>query len=371
MMKTTWKKASFLLGIWLSLSWSFLAEPTQAANVIQAKVVATSLNVRSEPSLQSAVVATVPYGAVVTITEEAYGWAKITYNRKVGWVAGYYLQKGAVTKSGVAPSPYPTASGAGKQGKVLADSLRMRKGPSLGNEIIQSLPRGTRVEIIKKQGDWLQAKTPDGKTGWVSAQYIGDAKSKSTPTLSKGNLSPGLKGKVIVIDPGHGGSDVGTQGTKWNTLEKTLNYKTSMILAGKLRQRGAQVIMTRTNDSQKPSLSQRVAISEAKAADAFISVHYNSSPKPNSGTLTFFYSPDKDQPLARAIEARLSRGIGLKSNGISYGNYQVLRENDRPSVLLELGFLSNANDEAIVRTTSYQEKAAQAITEALADYFGR
>ncbi|MFS0558005.1 N-acetylmuramoyl-L-alanine amidase [Brevibacillus sp. 179-C9.3 HS] len=368
-MKTTCKKASLVCGLWLSLSWPFFAEPTQAASVIQAKVVATSLNVRSEPAPNASVVATVPYGAVVTINDEAYGWAKIRYNQKVGWVAGYYLQKGAVTKTGSTPAPATTAPIKSKQGTVTADSLRMRKGPSTSNEIVLSLPRGTRVDILKRQGDWLQVRTSVGKTGWVSATYIGDAKI-STP-VSKSSKKPGLKGKVIVIDPGHGGSDVGTQGTKWNSMEKTLNYKTSMLLASKLRQRGAQVFMTRTSDTQKPSLSQRVAFSESKAADAFISIHYNSSPKPNSGTLTFYYSQDKDEPLARAIESRLAGGIGLGSNGISFGNYHVLRENDDPSVLIELGFLSNPKDEGIVRTTSYQDKAAQAITEALADYFGR
>lgn len=369
MMKTTCKKASLICGLWLSLSWPFITEPTQAASVIQAKVVATSLNVRNEPAPNASVVATVPYGAVVTITDEAYGWAKIRYNQKVGWVAGYYLQKGAVTSTGSASSSANTATVKSKQGTVLADSLRMRKGPSTSHEIILSLPRGTRLDILKKQGDWIQARTSNGQTGWVSATYIGDAKS-SAP-VSKSSKTPGLKGKVIVIDPGHGGSDVGTQGTKWNSMEKTLNYKTSMLLASKLRQRGARVFMTRTSDTQKPSLAQRVAFSESKGADAFISIHYNSSVKPNSGTLTFYYSQDKDEPLARAIESRLAGGIGLRSNGISFGNYHVLRENNDPSVLIELGFLSNPKDEGIVRTSSYQDKAAQAITEALADYFGR
>ncbi|ASJ54758.1 N-acetylmuramoyl-L-alanine amidase [Brevibacillus formosus] len=368
-MKTTCKKASLICGLWLSLSWPFITEPTQAASVIQAKVVASSLNVRSEPALNASVVATVPNGAVVTITDEAYGWAKIRYNQKVGWVAGYYLQKGAVTRAASASSPAATATVKGKQGTVLADSLRMRKGPSTSYQIVLSLPRGTRVDILKKQGDWIQARTSNGQTGWVSATYIGDAKA-SAP-VSKSTKSRGLKGKVIVIDPGHGGSDVGTQGTKWNSMEKTLNYKTSMLLASKLRQRGAQVFMTRTSDTEKPSLAQRVAFSESKGADAFISIHYNSSVKPNSGTLTFYYSQGKDEPLARAIESRLAGGIGLRSNGISFGNYHVLRENNDPSVLIELGFLSNPKDEGIVRTSSYQAKAAQAITEALADYFGR
>jgi N-acetylmuramoyl-L-alanine amidase len=88
-----------------------------------------------------------------------------------------------------------------------------------------------------------------------------------------------------------------------------------------------------------------------------------------SGTLTYYYSEAKDRPLARSIEARLAKGLGLKSNGISYGDYHVLRENNRPSVLLELGFLTDSRDEATVRKDDYQKKAAAAIAAGLADYF--
>ncbi|QQZ61996.1 N-acetylmuramoyl-L-alanine amidase [Paenibacillus sonchi] len=88
-----------------------------------------------------------------------------------------------------------------------------------------------------------------------------------------------------------------------------------------------------------------------------------------SGTLTFFYSENNDLRLARSIENRLRQGIGLKSNGLSFGDYHILRENSLPATLVELGFLSNRSDESIVRTASYQKKAAKAIADGLADYF--
>ncbi|MGM0711360.1 N-acetylmuramoyl-L-alanine amidase [Brevibacillus parabrevis] len=372
-MKRTSKTASLLGALTVCFAVAAFTEPAQAAQA-QAKVVATSLNVRSEPALQSSVVATLKYGTSVTISDESHGWVKINYQGTSGWVAGYYLQKGAAgtasspAKSAGTSAQAPAASGSKKTGFVTADALRMRKGPGLTHDILHVLSAGTQVEIVNRQADWLQARTADGKTGWVSSSYIQEG--KSSPATGKSNKSGGLRGKVIVLDPGHGGSDVGTLGMKWNTEEKILNQKTTALLASKLRQRGAQVILTRTSDAGKPSLSQRVAISEARGADAFVSIHYNSSTKPNSGTLTFFYAQNKDYDLARSIESRLASGIGLKSNGISYGDYHVLRENDRPSVLVELGFLSNPKDEALVRTSSYQEKAAQAIADGLADYFG-
>ena len=154
------------------------------------------------------------------------------------------------------------------------------------------------------------------------------------------------------------------------TMEKELTLSTSLYLQDELRQRGATVILTRTKDGQKPSLAERVRISENAHADAFVSVHYNSSEKNNSGTLTFYYSEKKDKPLAYAIEnMSLSKGVSLASNGVSFGDFHVLRENDAVSALVELGFLSNEDDEAIVRKPAYQKKAAIAIAKGLADYF--
>ncbi|MFP3389556.1 N-acetylmuramoyl-L-alanine amidase [Brevibacillus sp. SIMBA_040] len=363
-------KISLIISLCLLLAlppdWAWTVN---AAEQTSAKVLATSLNVRSEPSFKAAVVGSLSYGATVTISKEAYGWVQISYKQTTGWVAGYYLQK---TSKGVVPAAKPAASSgtSSNRGTVTADALRMRKGPGLDQDIVQVLPQGTTLEITGRKVDWLQVKTSAGKTGWVSANYVGQSTGKETSkATTKATSSSGLKGKVIVIDPGHGGSDVGAIGLKWKTEEKKLNRDTSNKVASKLRQRGAQVIMTRTSDSEKPSLSQRVAVSEAKDADAFVSIHYNSSIKPTSGTLTFFYSQAKDYPLARSIEARLRSNQSLPSNGISYGDYHVLRENAQPSVLVELGFLTNAKDEAIIRTASYQERAAQAIVDGLADYF--
>lgn len=129
------------------------------------------------------------------------------------------------------------------------------------------------------------------------------------------------------------------------------------------------MILTRIDDRTHLELSTRVRISESQKADAFVSIHYNASPKPVSGTLTFFYSKSKDMGLAYKIEAQLRKNLDLKSNGISYGDYHVLRENNRPSVLVELGFLTNAKDESLIRTANYQMKAAAAIVDGLKDYF--
>lgn len=368
-MKKITCKAALIVAMLLSTSLP-LSEHASAAKADTAIVLATSLNVRSEPAQQASIVGSLPYGTIVSVSTESYGWAKISAGKTAGWVAGHYLKN----RSGLSNATPTQVSNPGqKTGTVLADALRMRTGPGLDQGVIRVLPMSTSVEIIGQQNDWLRIRLTSGETGWVSGTYIGKAQNiTSTPSQASGSKSagvPGLKGKLIVIDAGHGGSDVGAIGTKYGTLEKTINLQTATKLAQMLRQKGAVVVMTRTSNEDNPALHDRVSVSEQKGADAFISIHYNSSPKKVNGTLTFFYSDQKDKPLAQAIEARLGQVYGTKSNGISFGNYHVLRENDQPSVLLELGFLTDAKDEALVRTADYQQRSADAIVKGLSDYF--
>ncbi|MCS7462280.1 N-acetylmuramoyl-L-alanine amidase [Paenibacillus doosanensis] len=369
-MKRTFLKAAIITI--LAMNWigtvPAQAQPNLAGS---AKVAATTLNVRSQPDAGSKVVGTLSNNTVVAISDEAYGWIKVKSGNMSGWVAGQYLIKQtgstAANPSGKSGS-VTTASGSSGNANVLVDSLYMRKGPGTEHTALGVLSQGDKLQVMERNQDWVKVKAANGLNGWVFGKYIGSQPAK-TAAQQLGSSSKGLQGKVIVIDPGHGGNDNGVIGKKYASSEKTLNLKTSLYLADKLRSAGAQAILTRTSDKEKPELSKRVVISESKHADAFISIHYNSSPKPVSGTLTFYYSKTKDMPLARKIESRLDQSLELKSNGISFGDYHVLRENARPSALVELGFLSNAKDEGVVRTSAYQQKAAEAIVSGLKDYF--
>ncbi|MEK8216334.1 N-acetylmuramoyl-L-alanine amidase [Paenibacillus sp. FSL L8-0463] len=360
------------------LTGSMLQPATSsAAGAYTAKVSASSLNVRSEPAANAAVTGSLKSGAQVTVTDEQHGWAKVRSGSISGWVAGYYLIKvngtGGESLAAVAVSTPAKASGSGgSTAMVTADSLRIRGGPGTGYKILGALKAEDSVTVLLRQNGWVRIRTASGETGWVAAQYITSGSSASTGSGSRttGSLrqTGGINGKRIVIDPGHGGSDPGMLGTSFDTLEKDLNLQTALYVRDYLTAKGARVELTRAQD-QRPSLARRVQIGQSVGADAFVSIHYNSSPKNVSGTLTFYYSESDDLRLARSIENRLGQGIGLKSNGVSFGNYHILRENNLPAALVELGFLSNRNDEAVVRTSAYQKKAAKAIAEGLADYF--
>ncbi|CAH1215272.1 hypothetical protein PAECIP111893_03908 [Paenibacillus plantiphilus] len=372
--------AVMMLSVLLGLA-CYGPEPVEAKGEYTAKAIGSAINVRDEPSLEGTVVGSLNNGDIVTVSQEKHGWLQIKNDKVSGWAAGYLLKKvdgssertavndkAAVSSKSANASDKATSGSAVKkaaagQATVLADSLRIRSGAGLNYKVLGGVVQGELVTVLEEKGDWAQIRTKGGLVGWVSAAYIGEGTAVK-PASGK------LAGKVIVIDPGHGGGDPGKIGIQHNTLEKELNLSTSFYLVEELRSRGAHVVMTRTKDDQKPALSDRVRTSKAAGADAFVSIHYNSSEKNTSGILTFYHSDTKDKPLAHAIENRLGEGIGLKSNGVSFGDLHVLRENDTASVLVELGFLSNVKDEAIVRESAYQKKAAAAIAKGLEDYFG-
>ncbi|MDQ0194962.1 N-acetylmuramoyl-L-alanine amidase [Paenibacillus wynnii] len=371
-----------IIGVAACIAYIFVIFELRPATVnakaaYRAKIYATFLNVRSEPATNAAVTGSLKKGAMVTVTDEKYGWMKVQAGRSSGWVAGYYLKKvssftgsaGSTSTGSIVEINYIADGNRTAAATVIADSLRIRSGPGTTYSIEGSLKAGDSVTPLLRQNEWMKIHTNNGEMGWVAAQYVRSGISQGSAIQSV-KSSGSVRGKLIVIDPGHGGSDPGMLGTTYNTMEKDLNLETALYVRDYLKAEGARVEMTRTAD-RKVALSRRVGVSESLNADAFVSIHYNSSPKKVSGTLTFYYSESEDLLLARAIETRLGQGIGLKSNGLSFGDYHILRENSTPSALIELGFLSNPNDEGIVRNSSYQRKAAKAIAVGLADYFKR
>ncbi|PZD94461.1 cell wall hydrolase [Paenibacillus sambharensis] len=373
----------FVVCVVVSLTWSSFGAAGTTGTLY--KVYADSLNVRSEPAKGAEVVGKLNSGDLVRVTKETHGWMNVTNEHVTGWVAGYYLKK--VNGAAVQTAAVTTASGSSKastaaavstsrtNATVTADTLRVRSGPGLGYRVVTGVKKGDLLIVLESREGWLKIRTEAKEEGWVSADYVALTSTSAglavtTASISGGGSTGSLSGRTIVVDPGHGGSDPGMIGTTYETVEKEINLSTSMYLAEELRARGAKVVMTRTSDDGKPSLAERVRLASTSGASAFVSIHYNSSPKQTSGTLTFYYSKDKDEPLARAIETRLGQAdTGIKSNGIAFGDYHVLRENAVPSALVELGFLTNERDEAQVRTTSYQRKAAAAIADGLQDYW--
>ncbi|MCQ4087627.1 N-acetylmuramoyl-L-alanine amidase [Saccharibacillus sp. JS10] len=374
-----------------------------ADNTYTAKVHTDSLNVRSTAGPDTPIVGSLRSGDIVTVTDENLGWLKVNNGSTSGWVAGYYLKRtNGSAASATSSKPSSSASvrnvststqvSTGSKALVTANSVIIRSGPGKNYELLGSSNRNDAVTVTKQQNGWSRIETSYGAHGWISTKYlqggsgaivksavqtqkatnVSNAAAQSPKASTSDIQSGSLQGKLIVLDPGHGGNDPGTIGTTYGLVEQELNLKTAMYVRDYLVSRGARVEMTRTDSGQRPSLSSRAQLSASLGADAFVSIHYNSALTSSSnGTLVCFYSESKDLGLARAMEAPLKGGTGIRSNGLAFGNFKVIRENSVPSVLLEMGFLSNASDEATIASNDYQRNAAKAIADGLQLYFSK
>lgn len=261
---------------------------------------------------------------------------------------------------------------------VGVNGLNVRDQPSLSSSVIGKLNLGTKITVKNEQPGWAKIESSSGVQGWVYTNYIskGTTSNNETQPVSGSTASTDhtqnsqepLKGKIIVLDPGHGGIDDGTTSII-GTHEKTLTLGTAKVVKHKLEDAGANVIMTRITDTYIP-LEQRADLSNKNHADAFISFHYNWIEDPSINGLTdFYYSKSRDNILASDILEEVIKTTGLKNNGTRFDDLDVLRNNSRPSTLIELGFLSNKQDDAVVESPTYRDRVAQGVYLGLLDYF--
>lgn len=168
---------------------------------------------------------------------------------------------------------------------------------------------------------------------------------------------------TVVVDAGHGGIDKGARG-QYRTIEKQLALDTAKRVERGLRSRGFRVIMTRRGDYFVP-LPQRAAISNRQWNAVFVSVHYNDSPRSAPyGTETYYYN-SKSYPLASNVQRELSRFSN--NRGVKRARFHVLRNNAKPAVLVECGFLSSPYEARKIRSSGYRQRIADAIVRGVAN----
>jgi N-acetylmuramoyl-L-alanine amidase len=192
------------------------------------------------------------------------------------------------------------------------------------------------------------------------------------------NYTPGLKGKIIAIDPGHGGTDSGAIGPN-NIQEKTITLAVALQVKDLLEQAGAKVVMTRTddrdvyapNDSAVDELGARAEVANKNKADIFVDIHANSFGNPKvGGTGTYYYQKSVyDKLLAQSIQDSVVSADGLNDRGIYPANFYVLKHTLMPAILIELGFISNPDEETLLNTPQFQQKLVQGIVNGLDSFF--
>ena len=203
---------------------------------------------------------------------------------------------------------------------------------------------------------------------------------KPIPQVVNYRTTGGISGKTIVLDPGHGGSDPGAIGPT-GLQEKQVTLPIAEYLKSILEAKGAKVILTRTTDvdvygphaSGVDELQARVNVANGNQADAFISIHINSFSNPNVGGIATYYFDGSDQSkkLASSVQGQIAEHSGFNGDrGIQPGNLYVLRHSFMPSILVELGFISNPKEEGHLKETSTRQAFANELAKGLELYFG-
>jgi N-acetylmuramoyl-L-alanine amidase len=190
--------------------------------------------------------------------------------------------------------------------------------------------------------------------------------AKKKVVKKKKKRAPILKGKVIVIDPGHGGKDPGARANGF--VEKRLCLKTSLQLASLLKKAGAQVFLTRKNDTKK-RLKEVTRFANRIGADIFVSIHYNSSYSSRiSGTETYFYTR-KSLKLAKKIQRSMTSGLRTKDRGVRKGMFYIIHHTRMPAVIVEPVFITNYHDAQRIKGKKFYKKVAWNIVRGIKSYF--
>lgn len=175
--------------------------------------------------------------------------------------------------------------------------------------------------------------------------------------------------KTIVIDAGHGGSDVGA--TREGIYEKDLTLDMAKKLEAILKKNKCfNVLMTRSNDTYV-SLEDRVDFAEKNQADLFISVHVNSSvTTEGNGLETHYYTPQSYE-YAQAVHQEFASTIKAKDRGIFKSKFYVINHTTCPSILVETGFISNPEEREELIKNERKKKTAEALAKGISKYLGK
>lgn len=224
--------------------------------------------------------------------------------------------------------------------------------------------------------------------------------------------SPGGRARVVVIDPGHGGEDLGAQGAG-GTVEKEISLAVARRLRNALANAGMQVFLTRDGDSSV-GLDERTAIANNYKADVFVSIHANASRAQSArGSEVYFLSADatddesrrvallesgdsaghgpvpltddlsmilwdmaqashlaESAVLATRVQEELAQVTGSEGRGVKQAPFRVLVGAAMPAVLVELAFISNTDEEKLLNSDAYQSRVAAALVRGIGRFLG-
>ncbi len=306
-------------------------------------------NIRNQASLNGSVLAQGNRYDSYDVISEKNGWLQIMLSDGqagyvAGWITTYNQNYYSEEKLGY---------------KKTAADLNIRSGPSANHNKVQVLTKGSTVKVVGSENGWDKIVSVSGTVGWCSSDYL----SETYP----------LSGKSILLDPGHGGKDPGAISYS-GKYEKYVNMEVTLKLKSILESMGAKVYMTRTGDYYITN-KERGRMADKLNADILLSIHHNSLNNSDYFGLSTYYNtrnykdPRYGYDLAEAIYLNAITVNGVYRDGILDRNYEVLRETNTPAALIEIGFMSNPQEEINIHNESFQDIMAEKIAAGIVDYF--
>lgn len=212
---------------------------------------------------------------------------------------------------------------------------------------------------------------------------------RSGQVLEWAVLEPGLAGKVIMLDPGHGGVETGAVSPVTGLREKDANLAVALYLTELLEASGATVLMTRDTDRRatppeildpvpeserlRTDLDYRTRLANQARVDLFLSIHANGGVAGDAGTETFWtqtnFNAGRSRELATLIQDELVRTLGRRDRGVKTDIFYVIRYTEAPAALAELAFVSHPDEAVLLGDIGFQQASAQALFRALSAYF--
>ena len=230
--------------------------------------------------------------------------------------------------------------------------------------------------------------TGNRKINGKAHQFQSNGKWIGEIPVSRG-FEKGKYTNTVFLDPGHGGKDPGA--VYYNTNEKDLTMQIYKKLRKELEGLGYTVLSSRDSDVYVDFITERSKMVNSTNSDIFISIHFNASGNPasnRSGIQTYSYEdapgyrakinpywhnhPDRiseSKRLAADIHSSLLAETGAKDAGLLQSSFAVLRETDKPAVLLELGYMDNFNENQQIRSDAYQNRLVAGIVKGIQKYY--
>lgn len=236
---------------------------------------------------------------------------------------------------------------------------------------------------------WLHARPRKSGLNWALRSV--DFNKMIDPVLRSYAYIPSRKVRVVVLDPGHGGRDSGVTGAR-GVQEKQVVLDVARRVQRRLQGTGVRVLLTRQDD-RYISLQQRCDFAEHAGADVFVSIHANgSASKAAHGTETYILSaagfestnagggPSTDPSekgnlydapnavLGFSLQNNLLRKFGRNDRGVKRARFRVIRKAPCPAALVEMGFISNLDEEHLLGAAEHRDKVALGIADGIRGY---